>query len=252
MYNVGLLPTRLYPAAANFVPDFKHLLALGKILSDRFDCVAIFADSGSSWNQKYAYRSYGYDRIYNSDSIRAHTPEGMSRDGAMFRYALECVDSMTQPFHIQMVTIQMHIPFKDPMPFFVDYTGVKLPKWRQRYINCTADFDRHLGAFIRGLKKRGVWENTVLVIASDHCAPNSVRADGEPADIVFIAANAGRGERIEQEVHQVDVFPTVLDIMGIEGGWRGVGRSMLGPRRGESDARQAGVSDSLLRSDYFK
>ena len=252
MYNIGLLPTRIYVGGSDFVPYLDHLPGLGYIFGNKMDCAAVFADPGDGWNKMKAYKKYGYDRIYNSDSIRAHTPAGMSRDGAMFQYALERVDSMARPFHLQLLTIQMHGPCNEPVKDFTNYTGTGLYRSEQLYINCTADFDRHLGEFIRGLKKRGVWENTVLVIASDHCVPNSVRADGEPADIVFIAANAGRGERIEQEVHQVDVFPTVLDIMGVEGGWRGVGRSMLGPRRGESDARQAGVSDSLLRSDYFK
>ena len=252
MYNVGLLPTSVYVASADYVPGLYNLKTMAGLLPDSPDRAAIFADPGNGWNKREAYRNYGYDSIFNSDSIRAHTPEGMSRDGAMFRYALERIDSMGRPFHLQLLTIQMHSPYNERVLNFTDYTGLGLTLPQRRYINCTADFDRQLGAFIRGLKDRGVWDNTILVVASDHNAPDAVRADGEPADIVFIAANAGRGERIEEEVHQVDVFPTVLDIMGIEGGWRGVGRSMLGPRRGESDARQAGVSDSLLRSDYFK
>ena len=94
-------------------------------------------------------------------------------------------------------------------------------------------------------------DNTMVVIASDHNAPGTTKPDGSPADIVFIAANAGRTLHIDEPVHQVDVFPTILDLMGVQSAWRGVGHSMLGPQRGESDPRQATVSDSLLRSDYF-
>ncbi|MDE6271167.1 MAG: sulfatase-like hydrolase/transferase, partial [Muribaculaceae bacterium] len=207
-------------------------------------------------NKMLAYRNYGYDRIYNSDSIAAHTPEGMSRDGAMFRYALELIDSIGEPVHMQLLTIQMHAPFNEPVRNFTNYAGMGLSRDERRYINCTADFDRGLGYFVKGLQDRGMWENTVLVIASDHNRPGSKTADGRDADIVFIAANAcerGQGIHVDDEVHQIDVFPTVLDIMGAPAGtWRGVGHSMVGPRRGQSHPRQHSASDSLLRSDFFK
>lgn len=253
MYNTGLLPTSRYVGGADYVPALEHLPALSRQLPDSVRRVAVFADPGNGWNKMLAYRSYGYDRIYNSDSIRAHTPEGMSRDGAMFRYALQLVDSIGEPLHMQLLSIQMHAPYSEPVRNFTNYAGLGLTKNERRYINCTADFDRGLGYFVQGLKDRGMWDNTVLVIASDHNRPGSKRADGEDADIVFIAANAGRGESIDCDVNQVDVFPTILDIMGAPAdAWRGVGRSMLGPGRGTSHPRQFNASDSLLRSDYFQ
>lgn len=253
MYNVGLLPTSVYVGSADYVPALDRLPSLSRHLPDSVDRAAIFADHGNGWNKMEAYRKYGYEKIFNDDSIRAHTPKGMSRDGAMFSYALEKIDSMARPFHLQLLTIQMHAPYNERVAGFTNYAGLGLGVPERRYINCTADFDRHLGRFVRGLKERGLWENTLLVIASDHNSPGSTRADGEEADIVFIAANTGLTESIDSDVSQIDVFPTMVDIMGSPtDAWRGVGRSMLGSRRSKSDARQAGVSDSLLRSDYFR
>ncbi|MDE6454138.1 MAG: hypothetical protein K2L27_08045, partial [Muribaculaceae bacterium] len=70
---------------------------------------------------------------------------------------------------------------------------------------------------------------------------------------VFIAACCGSGMRVERSTRQADVFPTLLDIMGVDTDYRGVGRSMLCPPDSAATAgsRAAAVSDSILRSDFF-
>ncbi len=128
-------------------------------------------------------------------------------------------------------------------------------------------FDSALGSFIADLKHSGMYDNTVLVLASDHDLDVGKRkSDGR---ITFVAANTGRTERIDRPVGQIDIFPTVVEIMDLEG-WRGLGMSMLdsrncssvladGSKRGASDAdidslKQTiwPVSDLIVRSDYFR
>ena len=118
------------------------------------------------------------------------------------------------------------------------------------YLRCLRYADASIGRLVDGLRAQGLLDSTLLIIASDHHV--NMYSGMKPArPIAFIAANSGHTEQIEDTVHQADVFPTVLDLLGVQATWRGVGHSMLGPQRGESDPRQATVSDSLLRSDYF-
>jgi len=249
IYNLGLLPTQKGIAAADYVPQLTNLPSLPRLMPEQYIREAIFADDGIGWNKPQAYKSYGYDNQFSCKDFAGHYAESTSRDGAMLAFALDRAKEIQQPFFLQLMTIQMHSPYNDSgMQKAADYTGSGISEYMQHYLNCTADFDKHLGRFIEGLKKCGLWDNSVLVIASDHSRPETGYTDC----IVFIAANCGYTEHIEEYVGQIDVFPTVLDIMGIRSQWRGVGRSMLGARRGESDARQASVSDSILRSDFFK
>ena len=253
LYNLGLLPDRKKVAGCDYVPFINNLPAVPRLLPDDYRSTAVFADYGSGWRKKDSYAAYGYDSIFTRHDIeKAVNCKGISRDGVMFSYALAKAKQMPQPFYMQLLTIQMHLPCTENVVDAADYAGTGLTRERQRYLNCTANFDRHLGKFIKGLKDCGLWENTVLVIASDHNLPDTRKPDGSRGDIVFIAANCGITERIDTPVAQVDVFPTVLDIMGVDSKWRGVGRSMLGPRRGEGDARQQSVSDSIIRSDFFR
>lgn len=112
-----------------------------------------------------------------------------------------------------------------------------------------------------------MYDNTVLVLASDHDLDVGKRkSDGR---ITFVATNTGRTERIDRPVGQIDIFPTVVEIMELDG-WRGLGMSILdshncssvladGSKRGASDAdidslKQTiwHVSDLIVRSDYFR
>ncbi|MDE6454137.1 MAG: LTA synthase family protein [Muribaculaceae bacterium] len=254
IYNTGLLPLRRQPAAANIVPELDRLPAFASRFDDSYTCVAVFTDDGVGWNKNAAYGRYGYDRVITSDAYKPLMQAAAGPDGALLQYAAALADTLAQPFYMQLLTIQMHDPYVDKgFRPAADYSGTGISAERQRYLNCTAEFDRELGRFIDSLRHSGLWDNTVLAIASDHCSIPIIKADGEPGRIVFIAAGCGRGMRVEHTTQQVDVFPTLLDIMGVDSDYRGVGRSMLcAASAGTSDTRRASVSDSILRSDYFR
>ena len=251
IYNLGTLPTSIGIASCDFVPKMKSTPALPRVLSDAYHSEAIFGTDGISWRERDAHLCFGYSLTFVSNDYVDFASANSSADGAMFAFGLQQLKCLKQPFLLTLITAQMHVPYKTDGMEKVDFAGMGLTEKRQRYLTCTADFDRQLGRFLQGLREAGMADNTMVVIASDHNAPGTTKPDGSPADIVFIAANARRTPPIDEPVHQVDVFPTILDLMGVQSAWRGVGHSMLGPQRGESDPRQATVSDSILRSDYF-
>ncbi len=251
LYNLGLLPSPSCAAGATRVPQMKALPALSAIVPDNYSTAAFFSESGTIWSEARAYEAYGYKQIHTAaDYCRSYQAAGHN-DQAMFDYAARCLGDMPQPFCVQMLTVDTHVPFDDShLPPAADYTATGYSETFRRYLNCVAEFDRLLGRFIADLKHSGLWDNTVLVIASDHNAPLVTAGDGR---IVFIAACCGSGMRVERSTRQADVFPTLLDIMGVDSDYRGVGRSMLCPPDSADSAgsRAAAVSDSILRSDFF-
>jgi arylsulfatase A-like enzyme len=97
--------------------------------------------------------------------------------------------------------------------------------------------DHALEELVAALKKRGEWENTLLVIGSDHGHPAGTFArfgrgllepQPEPWQGALFDAYATRvpliwiwpgrleaGRRIEQPVSMIDVLPTILDLAGL-------------------------------------
>jgi arylsulfatase A-like enzyme len=90
--------------------------------------------------------------------------------------------------------------------------------------------DHHLERFVERLKAEGRWENTILVIASDHGYPAGSHRSmpGHPRGAPHIHPFATRvplmfvwpghiegGRRIRTPVSMIDVLPTLLDLTGL-------------------------------------
>lgn len=108
---------------------------------------------------------------------------------------------------------------------------------RGLYDETMAYQDRQLSLLVQQLKARGEWDNTILVIGSDHGHPAGTFArfgrglfDPQPEPwegalfdsyatrvpmIVVWPAGIAGGRRISQPVSMIDVLPTVLDLAGL-------------------------------------
>ncbi len=165
-----------------------------------------------------------------------------------------------QPYWAHFQTTDVHEPFRPMAPFaglFID------PERRARYIEWddALDFwkreqyealgitveqhalaqqalydegmahqDHHLRRLVNRLKTSGQWDNTILVIASDHGYPAGshrfmpgmdfeapiVHPYASRVPLVFVAP--GRivgGRRVATPVSMIDVMPTLLDLVGL-------------------------------------
>lgn len=276
IYNTGLLPVlrgctaQLYGASATF-PSLAG--ALGKASSEEY-----IVEEGRIWFHNATSVAYGYDALNEAarlDSLGLD-PDAIGGDRAVFSMALELMPRLRRPFFAEVVTLSMHFPYKDP--------GVPSREWIDRlegvgeterdYIRMTSYFDSELGDFLRGLRREGLYDNSVIVIASDHDQQfrevDNIADSRNERPIVFMALNTGITARIDRPSLQMDVFPTVLDIMGCDtgnylsisvdgrSGYRGLGQSLLRGNSDESPVRPASVeeyrraSDLIIRSDYFR
>jgi arylsulfatase A-like enzyme len=87
--------------------------------------------------------------------------------------------------------------------------------------------DRQLGAFLDGLREQGLLEHTVIVVTSDHGEEffehgglrHSVSVYDEMLHVPLIVAAPGlpAGRVVSEAVSQVDIFPTVLELLGLPG-----------------------------------
>jgi arylsulfatase A-like enzyme len=106
---------------------------------------------------------------------------------------------------------------------------------RALYDETMAHQDYQLGRFVERLKQTGEWDNTLLVIASDHSIDatedfRTLGGDLESIDAsrVILRSTASRvplvfiwpamipvGQRIRERVSMIDVLPTILELAGL-------------------------------------
>lgn len=251
MYNLGTLPL-LNGAPRSRQLRGKELPTLAKQLTGTHRSVAIFAENGRTWDERGLYGCYGYDEVLTSDGARRHADfDSLGADMATMQYAVMVADTLAQPFFMQILTVSTHFPFDARLvPECELPPDGALSARENAYRSCVHYLDRSVGVLLDGLRERGLLENTMIVVASDHHI-NMDGGIGTPRPIAFIAANCDTTATIG-EAKQADVFPTLCHLMSLRGRWRGTGRNMLAPEEGDDSERgRRSLSDSLLRSDYF-
>ncbi len=276
LVNTGLLPLSKGVALFTLGDDliFPRLPEMLKCKSS----VAVFGDSGTTWNQYEAYGKYGFKKIFTSLDYK-DSVDVKGLDAAMFDFSNAVLDTIHQPFIIEFVTFSMHVPFVNK--------GVRMEKWldkadlannERNYLNITHYTDGEIKKFFANLKKRDLLDSSVVFIVSDHSqglatTPDKMHGDTDRQDqlpMAFISVNTGITKSITVPAGQVNVFPTILHIMGAgDSGYHGLDRSLLDTSlttsvSGKGAVRGSGfnsdilrqkrawqVSDSLLRCNFF-
>ena len=235
IYNTGLLPLRDGVVAVHHGDGPYPTLAAAL---DGYDCREIICTPGVNWNQNVTARTYGFDTLYTRDHLTdVLKRRGNIDDAALMDFAGGLLPSLRQPFFLEMVTMTMHAPYTD---------GKVPPSWitasdtlnaeARGYLNCVHLTDSCIGVFINDLHRHGLAGNTVVAIVSDHTQIYRNRIFGVPDreagyddwGIPLIVAGCDTTLRYEAVIGQVDVYPTLLDVMGANGyAWKGLGHSIL-------------------------
>lgn len=158
-------------------------------------------------------------------------------DAALTDFAAHLLPQMRQPFFLEMVTMTMHAPYPEDKlrPSWITASDT-LNAEARGYLNCVNVTDSCIGAFIDDLNRLGLAQNTVLAIVSDHTQLYLSRVEGKPDSefspndwgIPLIVCGVDTTLRYEPVIGQVDVFPTLLDVMGANAyQWKGLGYSIL-------------------------
>lgn len=260
IYNTGLLPVYDSVTSMTF-GGCRAFSSLAKSLG-KSDAIEFISESRICWNHYATSVAYGYSSIYDADSLarmEIHT-DSVGLDRAVFTMALNVLPQLPRPFFAEVITLSMHYPFIDegaPRREWIDSLP-DLKTIERNYLQTTNYFDEELRHFIEGLKQAELYDNSVIVLASDHdqAYETEARNAAERHPIAFIALNAGVSGKVDYPVYQMDIYPTVLDIMGYGGtDYRGMGQSLLSPGYRMNDsiaAERRRASDLIIRSNYFK
>lgn len=237
IYNTGMVPLRDGVVAVTYGNG--NYPTLAEALGD-YDCREVICTPGMNWNQTATSRTYGFDTLYTREHLiadGAFKRHNNIDDAALTDFAAKLLPGLQQPFFLEMVTMTMHAPYpKDNLTSTWISSSDVLNAEARGYLECVHVTDSCIGAFIDDLRNQGLIGNTVVTIVSDHTQIYRNRIEGRtdyefvPDDwgIPMIIAGADTTMRYEPVIGQVDVFPTLLDVMGANTyHWKGLGHSIL-------------------------
>lgn len=250
IYNTGLLP--LNDDALVMRYSVKDYPSIAKALG--VTSLELLGENGSVWNQYSTGRSYGFGKMI--DNLQA--PLYFDTDSLIFMEARKQLSELSSPFYMSITSLSMHFPYDEPRvtpSLDTRHLGINNPA-EIEYLQRVNLFDRQLKLFIDELKRKGLYEKTLIVIAGDHSIPERGKVERFKDDHVpMIMVNARAGKVTRQNFTQADLFPTILDIFNIDYRYKdmnysGLGRSVF--ERGNRDLtpEEYRVSAMLIKGNY--
>jgi len=146
-------------------------------------------------------------------------------DEHLYDYALEQMDrdaASGKPFLMHLMTTSNHTPFTFPEG------RIDLPRGRQGAVKYS---DYAVGRFIEMARAKPWFKDTVFVVVADHCASSKGRTSLPPENyhipaIVYSPAHLAP-HTDTRLASQIDIVPTVLDLLGLPEHTNFMGRSVL-------------------------
>lgn len=249
----------------------------------------ITGDRRTTWNQAAVAHSFGIDTLL-SDTDFTHSAEafGSRKRIGDQPFVEQCIEKMRQgniwpvgerAFTL-FITYSGHFPFQMPEELKQLHFSTAIPPMMNDYMNVAHYTDVAIGSLVDYLQSRPDYAETLVVITGDHEGLAShrkalCRAEAGKGVISsqpftpFIVLNAPCAGRHEEVMGQIDIYPTLLSLLGLEHYfWQGLGQSLLDPDKPnaavspqmqcvgdtlvERLSRAYSLSDQLIRSDYFK
>ncbi len=230
MFNTGLLPARVGATAVLYGGN--RYPALGHALKQKgYRTLNIVCDRAQDWNQVQTSPAYGFDQLYDKSTFESS--ETLD-DSTLLARSLLVLRTIPEPFFAQVVTISTHAPNRAPVcPTALSQYDTS----SQELVNTMEAFhrlDRQLGQFIDSLQACGLYDRSVVAIVSDHDEVGLNVLEGRDSrtladrEVALVVLNTPYTVSYEAVAGQIDVYPTLLDVMGCnEYPWKGLGYSLL-------------------------
>ena len=256
--NTGLYPTlegvacvdyghHTYPNLAHFYPQS-----------------AIINPCRNVWNKAVIASSYGYKGLVEPQSENQFE----WNDSVVTDKTIETLNSLASPSCVLSLTVSGHLPFNHAYDA-IDFPD-SVPELFRNYMQSAHYTDRHMGRLLAWADTAQVMKNSVIVITGDHrifhaWGSEEIRAYGLRANLPFGTGQAGcpliiaapqfDSTMVLEKGQQVDIFSTVLPIIGQEDYfWKGMGHDLMKEHSSDETEyflRQQ-LSDKLIRMNYFE
>ena len=192
-------------------------------------------DYKTFWNRDQVYKHFGIDNFYDATYYDMSDDNIVNlglKDKPFFKASADYQSKMKKPFYSHLITLTNHYPFTlDEEDACIDKPNTG-DSTVDGYIQTAHYLDQALEEYITDLKKKGLYDNSVIMIYGDHYGISENHNNamekllGEkitPAKFTdlnrtgFWLKVPGKSGGINKEyAGQMDVMPTLLHLVGID------------------------------------
>jgi arylsulfatase A-like enzyme len=243
-------PWLSYKSITHEYPSLK-VPSLSHELQERGYRTAFMHTSDNRFNRMGEFLQYrGFDAVEDVNTINCKNneqfkpKEGMYLNGVNDECLVESFTSWlaksdtTKPFFGMLWTSQTHYPYFLSEP---EQNLGATNRYQNRYLNALRHSDAVLGNLLTELKKKGLYESTLIVIVGDHGEAfddhdqfghgNAIYEENVHVPLVLINPQLFKGEKYPTIGGHIDLAPTVMDILGLRAPTEWEGKSLFGAGR---------------------
>jgi phosphoglycerol transferase len=238
----NVLGRKSFEGIEAFLPGVK---CLGDLIQADGYQLAFVGGADLNFSGKGAYyRTHGFQRILGVheygevEKKRGHVNEWGLYDDTMFaklKATLREYHQSQLPFAIAALTLATHGPDGNPTARcrarFPGAASIRM----NEIVRCSAE---EIGEFYDEIKKEGLLENTIFVVASDHLSLKTStdglyrRNPDERKNTLIVVTPEGQPRVVNKIGSTIDTFPTLLEFLGytLPNRQAGLGVSLLSDR----------------------
>ncbi|AJY76706.1 LTA synthase family protein [Paenibacillus beijingensis] len=236
MSNTSIYPTGTIAMSTGY--GNRNLPSLPKLLEqENYVTNTFHINSVGFWDRIKMYPALGFNKYYDKPYYNNdHFNDFGASDEELYRVAVEKMSEhkrQNQSFYAQIVTTSGHFPFQVPE----DRKQITIPDSLEgtelgNYFTAVNYTDYAVGKLIERLKAANLWEDTTLVLYGDHFGLQPQDIDPQEAKrtlgitydpritrfnipLIIHTAGSKSGQVVNQVGGQVDIMPTVANLMGI-------------------------------------
>lgn len=231
----------LYPT--NNLAIFDHYnennyYSLPMILKENgYSTYSFHGNNEEFWSRKEMYPKIGIDNFISLEDFDYEEQDIVDlglNDVDFYKQTVDHLKNVDNPFYSMVISITSHHPYDIPE----ELIDIELNEEHEKtlfgnYIQSINYADKAFGQFIQGLKDEGLYKDSVIVIYGDHSGLYPARSDNKQImddylgedyrfdefmniPLIFHIPNSGIKETNEIVGGEVDIFPTILNLLDIE------------------------------------
>lgn len=211
-------------------PNSDHLATIGeKLRAQNFETYFIYGGYGVFDNMNNYFRSNNYQVIDRTDfdpkTIQTENVWGVD-DESLFNNAIKQFDEVTKtnkPFFAHIMTTSNHRPYTFPEG------KIDLPQGKRA--GAVKYTDYAIGQLIKNAQNKPWFKDTLFVIVADHCSSVAGKTKLPVAKyhipLFFYAPDLLAAGHYTRMASQIDIAPTILDVLGAKGSQSFYGQSLF-------------------------
>lgn len=272
MINTGLLPINTGATSSLYSQDTYPSIAK-ELKKAGYYSASLVCDNKSYWNQSATCSAYGFQDLFdNLSDNQTHS----SMDEHLFNNAINIISKFKQPFYAQIVTLSSHSPYNKGTFSNPTLEKASFRTTTSKYYTMAINYvDKCIGSFINALKKKDIYNKSIIIITGDHDDETYNHFLGRTecylSDrfVPLIILNSPIKTCTKNIIGQIDIYPSILDLMGIYNNvFDGLGMSVfrgqdnnavyhtkefIGNKKRITEKQNLwDISDILIRMNYFK